>query len=54
MAVEDEGLRVFQSVKIKIGKKDKTPPTPHLSSSMDGSALSSDDWSLERPGSGLA
>lgn len=25
MAVEEEGLRVFQSVKIKIGKKKKNP-----------------------------
>lgn len=28
MAVEEEGLRIFQSVKIKIGKKENTP-TPH-------------------------
>lgn len=31
MAVEEEGLRIFQSVKIKIGKKENTPP-PTLSS----------------------
>lgn len=35
MAVEEEGLRVFQSVKIKIGKRKKIP-TPSLSASMDG------------------
>lgn len=35
MAVEEEGLRVFQSVKIKIGKKKKSLP-PSLSASMDG------------------
>lgn len=28
MAVEEEGLRIFQSVKIKIGKKENTPPPP--------------------------
>lgn len=32
MAVEEEGLRIFQSVKIKIGKKENTPPPPTLSS----------------------
>lgn len=41
MAVEEEGLRVFQSVKIKIGKKKRKEkrknPTPSLSASMDGS-----------------
>lgn len=30
MAVEEEGLRIFQSVKIKIGKKENTPPPPPL------------------------
>ena len=34
MAVEEEGLRVFQSVKIKIGKKKSLPPS--LSASADG------------------
>lgn len=29
MAVEEEGLRIFQSVKIKIGKKENNPPPPH-------------------------
>lgn len=29
MAVEEEGLRVFQSVKIKIGKEGKNQPQPH-------------------------
>lgn len=29
MAVEEEGLRIFQSVKIKIGKKENTPPHTH-------------------------
>lgn len=38
MAVEEEGLRVFQSVKIKIGKRKKSLP-PSLSASMDGSIL---------------
>lgn len=38
MAVEEEGLRVFQSVKIKIGKRKKIP-TPSLSASMDGPAF---------------
>lgn len=40
MAVEEEGLRVFQSVKIKIGKtKTKNPHPPSLSAFMDGSVL---------------
>lgn len=41
MAVEEEGLRVFQSVKIKIGKKKKKKKSlpPSLSASMDGSIL---------------
>lgn len=38
MAVEEEGLRIFQSVKIKIGKRKKSLP-PSLSASMDGSIL---------------
>lgn len=45
MAVEEEGLRIFQSVKIKIGKKENNPP-PHplqtpssLSASTDGCVL---------------
>lgn len=29
MAVEEEGLRIFQSVKIKIGKKENNPPSHH-------------------------
>lgn len=51
MAVEEEGLRVFQSVKIKIGKK-REIPTPSLSVSMDGSMLTgradSEGWRLDR------
>lgn len=43
MAVEEEGLRIFQSVKIKIGKKENNTPPPQtpssLSASTDGCVL---------------
>lgn len=42
MAVEEEGLRVFQSVKIKIGKR-KKPPPPRLIS-VNGSIFTGRQW----------
>lgn len=36
MAVEEEGLRVFQSVKIKIGKTGGKIPTPSVRAPLNG------------------
>lgn len=37
MAVEEEGLRIFQSVKIKIGKKENNTPPHQTPSSLSAS-----------------
>jgi len=58
MAVEEEGLRVFQSVKIKIGKKKKTNPYPQCerlngwlhANGPSRQAVGAGDWRATRGG----